>query len=440
MKKLLLVILSVIFFQPSFSQTAEKKWAIGLGAGVYGNLETDGIGFMPELYLSRFLSPSFDLRLQQDLGLFNSEVKSSLDVANYFLNLRYKFNNGKILSETSFLQPYLYAGPGYLFDNKTDGLNFDAGVGTKFKLSPSTALFIEGGYIDGIEYTKNNDNIKENLWKVVGGIEISLGKSKDSDGDGVKDSKDQCPDTPAGVVVDAKGCPVDTDGDGIADYKDDCPTEAGLLALNGCPDRDGDGVADKDDLCPDTPGLPKLKGCPDSDGDGVADKDDQCPDTPAGWKVDAKGCPVDTDGDGIVDGEDECPTVPGTKANKGCPEKETGPAMIDMKFENVHFASDKSYLTDYSKGRADKVIAVLKENPGYKVKIYGHTDSRESEDYNMRLSQRRIDSVVKYLASKGITEARILETKAFGESKPIATNDTAEGRAKNRRVEFEVYK
>ena len=426
----------------SYSQTAEKKWGLGLGAGIYQNIDNSGLGFKPELYLSRFISPSFDIMLKQDLGLWNSKVTNDLDAGNTFLNLRYKLSNGKLFSETSKLKPYLYGGVGYLQDNGETGINFDAGIGTKLAISPSTSLFLEGGYIDGIE-DKAPVVVKEDFWKLVFGIEFSFGKAKDTDGDGVSDRKDECPDTPAGVAVDEKGCPLDGDSDGVADYMDDCPTEAGLTSLKGCPDSDGDGIADKDDACPDVAGLAELKGCPDSDGDGVADKDDACADTPKGWKVDAKGCPLDQDKDGVADAEDKCPTEAGPADNDGCPVVEEAPAepvlLNDVEADAVHFVTDKSYLTKYSKDLLDKLVALLQENPGYSIGIYGHADERASEEYNMKLSQERIDSVVNYLKSKGISDDQILKTKAYGETMPIASNDTAEGRQKNRRVEFDIF-
>jgi len=149
----------------------------------------------------------------------------------------------------------------------------------------------------------------------------------DSDGDGVPDYLDQCPNTPAGVTVDAKGCPLDSDGDGVPDYLDKCPnTPAGVqVDATGCPlDSDGDGVPDYLDKCPNTPTGVKVDatGCPlDSDGDGVPDYLDQCPNTPPGVAVDAKGCPLDSDGDGVPDYLDKCPnTPPGTPVDAtGCP-------------------------------------------------------------------------------------------------------------------------
>ena len=420
------------------AQTADKKWAVGLGGGAYYGNTTEKTGVITEFYLSRYLNSSFDLMLLNNLGLRNSEEESSLDMSSTFLNLRYKLNNGYLLNENSAVQPYLYAGPGYIQDNETESLNWDAGLGFKFPLNPSIALFVEGGFIEGLGGDKAIDEgtFTESFWKGIGGIEISFGKAKDSDLDGVPDRKDDCPDTPAGVVVDKNGCPVDTDGDGLADYKDDCPTEPGDIALNGCPDTDGDGVVDKDDDCPDTPGLKEFDGCPDTDGDGVVDSKDECPGTPKGYKVDAKGCSIDTDGDGLVNEEDDCPTVAGTKENKGCPYEE--PAKLNMNFEPVLFPTDQSALTSSAKAKVDELVTILKKNPTYVVNVYGHADERASEEYNLKLSQDRAAAVVKYMKSNGIGQNQIAEVKGFGETKPIAPNTTKSGLQQNRRVELQM--
>lgn len=400
---------------------------------------------MSELYLGRYLSPKFDLLLKGDLGVFNSKVSYTTDLAFPSVNLRYKLTD-----EGKKIRPYLFAGPGFLADNLESGLSFNAGIGAKYYISSATALYLEAGYINGIEATRYGKSVTDNIWKATAGIEFDLGKTKDSDMDGVSDKKDKCPETPAGVAVDETGCPIDSDGDGVADYQDDCPNVAGLASLKGCPDKDKDGIADKDDACPDVAGLVSLKGCPDTDGDGIADKDDKCANTPRGWKVDASGCPIDTDKDGLADAEDNCPTEAGPKDNKGCPVKEpetpkeiTADQVIiqkDVKATPVHFVSDKSYLTDYSKGILDKLVQILNSDKAYMVNMYGYADSQGSDDYNLKLSQARIESATAYLVSKGIDAKRIIHQKAFGEANPVASNATEEGRLKNRRVEFEIFK
>jgi len=445
MKKVLFLSLILAIAASLNAQTSDKKWGAGAALGAYGTLKNGGIGIMPELYLSRYLSPQFDIMLKGELGIFRTGLKSNVDLANPLLNLRFKLTD-----ESKNFRPYLFAGPGFLADNATSGPNFDLGLGSKFYVNPSTAYYLEAAYIRGIKATSKDVTETENIWKVTAGVEFDFGKVKDADMDGVSDKKDKCPDTPTGVAVDANGCPIDTDVDGVADYLDDCPTVAGLTSLKGCPDSDKDGIADKDDACPDVAGLASLKGCPDTDGDGITDKDDKCSDTHKGYKVDASGCPFDQDKDGVIDEEDGCPTVSGPKDNKGCPvvieaakKKEILLAQVELqniKVQPVHFLSGKSYLTEYSKNILTKLIKTMNSNPLFNANVYGFADSQGSEDYNINLSQERVDSVVKYLISKGLSADRFIQQKAFGESKPATSNKTAEGRLQNRRVEFEIFK
>ncbi|MBA4410529.1 MAG: thrombospondin type 3 repeat-containing protein [Bacteroidota bacterium] len=441
MKKLILLLLIVAFTISSHAQTIDKKWGLGGGAGAYGTLENGGIGIIPELYLSRYLSPRFDIMLKGNMGIYRTILQSNLDFVNPFLNLRLKLSG-----EDSNLRPYLFAGPGYLFDNGVEAFNFDLGLGSKYYMSSNFALYMEAGYIRGIESVAKGITGRENLWKVTAGGELDFGKAKDSDLDGVSDNKDKCPDTPTGVAVDKNGCPIDTDGDGVADYIDDCPTIAGLTSLKGCPDADGDGVADKDDKCPDTPKGWKVdaNGCPlDQDKDGVVDALDKSPDTPVGVSVDKDGRPIDTDGDGVADYLDACPTVAGPKENKGCPVIEkTAEELVspEMSIEPVYFDYDKSNILPVEKAKIEKLVNLLKLNNDYNVDLTGNADSKGTEEYNMKLTERRINSVVKAITTSGIKAVRISKQKPLGETKPAATNDTEEGRALNRRVTFEVIK
>jgi OOP family OmpA-OmpF porin len=197
-------------------------------------------------------------------------------------------------------------------------------------------------------------------------------RAMDSDGDGVLDNLDRCPNTPKGVKVDRHGCPLDTDGDGVYDYMD------------------------------------------------------QCPNTPKGVTVDAKGCPPDNDGDGVYDYMDQCPGTPkGAKVNdKGC-----------WVLERIHFDTGKWDIKPDAYPALDEVLAVLESNPVLRVEIEGHTDNVGSEAYNQKLSENRARAVMEYLVKKGVQPER-LSSAGYGFSRPIAPNDTTEGRAKNRRVEL----
>jgi outer membrane protein OmpA-like peptidoglycan-associated protein len=268
----------------------------------------------------------------------------------------------------------------------------------------------------------------------------------------VADKKDQCPNTPAGAVVDANGCPIDTDGDGVPDGIDTCANtpKGAQVDEKGCPkDSDGDGVFDGIDTCPGTAAGCKVdeKGCPvDSDADGVCDGVDQCANTPSGARVDEKGCPVDSDGDGVADGLDQCPNTPaGARVDKdGCPIELTNREveMLDkgvITARDIYFDTGKSTLKPESEATLKELCSIFQQWPSLKVEIGGHTDAQGSNATNDKLSQERADAVEGWLKgncpNSGVGD---FTTKGYGESKPVASNGTAKGRATNRRVEFRI--
>ncbi|UCC83107.1 MAG: DUF11 domain-containing protein [Gemmatimonadota bacterium] len=250
--------------------------------------------------------------------------------------------------------------------------------------------------------------------------EYTFGKktSRDTDRDGVIDELDLCQNTPPGDEVDTRGCtlPKDRDGDGVLDQFDACPgTPLGeQVDASGCP-------------------LPK-----DADGDGVIDSLDRCPGTPLGEPVDASGCPLprDGDGDGVLDSGDDCPDTPaGEEVNeRGCPILFVAGATT-LTLEGVNFEFDRSDLTPESLPILDRVAELLLANPAVRVEVAGHTDIRGSHAYNMWLSMARANSVRDYLIGRGVAAER-MEASGYGPDEPIDTNDTAWGRANNRRVEL----
>ncbi len=246
------------------------------------------------------------------------------------------------------------------------------------------------------------------------GLQIGLGggtpKSVDTDGDGVNDDLDQCPNTPLGASVDANGCELDDDGDGVVNSKDQCPnTPAGA-------EVDSRGCAAKD-----------------SDGDGVVDAKDQCPNTPAGARVDANGCELDDDGDGVVNSKDQCPnTKVGVRVDvNGCEITEV------IELPGVTFASNSDRLLPGAEQVLDDAAATLRKHSDLVVVVAGHTDSDGAAAYNESLSERRAKTVLNYLVDRGANAAN-LTARGYGEANPVADNSTAVGKAQNRRVELQI--
>ena len=240
--------------------------------------------------------------------------------------------------------------------------------------------------VAGKYVTDPSENVVVNpykeCWSAVGGMDKADAKCGDqididSDGDGVPDSRDLCPNTPAGMTVDENGCPPDEDGDGVPDYLD------------------------------------------------------KCPGTPSGVQVDADGCPLDSDGDGVPDYMDKCfGTRSGVSVDKdGC--EIVGNLTIDL--TNDEFDFDSANLKPGMKAALNELAIKIKASKGYEVlTVIGHTDSSGPEDYNQILSVRRAQATADYLAEQGITGINVV---GRGESQPIADNSTRAGRSQNRRVE-----
>ncbi len=269
----------------------------------------------------------------------------------------------------------------------------------------------------------------------------SLNGCPDKDGDRIADYKDACPEMKGLAYL--FGCP-DADGDSISDDKDACPTVKGILALNGCPDTDGDGISDDKDACPNLFGDKQYNGCPDSDGDGITDNLDSCANTKGLPQF--NGCP-DTDNDQVPDHIDNCPLEPGSIQKFGCPVIDTNAVIltpeekkvINEAFSNLEFQSGTAQIAEKSLPSLEELAALLALRTAYNLEINGHTDNVGNAAKNLKLSQNRATAVKDFIASKGVDYNRI-KAKGFGSKKPIAPNKTAEGRQRNRRVEFKIVK
>jgi OOP family OmpA-OmpF porin len=302
------------------------------------------------------------------------------------------------------------------------------------------------------------DDFEDDCWQEAG--PAHLRGCPDRDNDGVADKLDRCPDTP-GLPADF-GCPLsDTDQDGTPDAADDCPDTPGPEKLSGCPDTDYDEIPDHLDQCPDLFGMPSAAGCPDDDADGVPNASDRCPDEPGTAQTD--GCP-DSDNDGTPDLLDKCPDAPGPVPDMGCPDSdedgtpdhldkcpdEAGPnegcpaiEKIDEEFlefaaDNIQFETGRATLKAASYVVLDQVAGILVRYPRYHLSVEGHTDNVGSNEDNLVLSEERALSCLEYLLSRGIDPDR-MEYRGLGAGKPIADNDSPEGRERNRRVVFTLF-
>ncbi|MCL7765132.1 OmpA family protein [Polaribacter sp. Z014] len=292
--------------------------------------------------------------------------------------------------------------------SEASSIYLSAQLGIKRKLSRRLDLeFRTGMYFnheDHLDAAISNKQNWENFFVTSLGVVLKLGKKKeyiiwvadkpagaefkiiDTDNDGVMDQLDVEPNTPIGAMVYGNGQAIDTDGDGLPDYKDKCPLEYGPISNEGCPLN------------------------------------------------------VDTDGDGVMDAKDLCPNTPGPVENKGCPKQEVVPPVnitqqIGLLATSIYFDTNKDVIKLISYSTIDQIVMLMKKIPDVRFVIEGHTDDRNSDRYNLYLSQRRAESVRKYMIRQGISSER-LEPKGYGESRPKFSNDNAGGRQLNRRVEI----
>ena len=444
LSKLLVVALLVVGINSIQAQDENNPWQVQFGVNavdVYptGDVSSFGNEFfnandhwniLPSISyvgVSKSVGDGFSIGARGSLNKISKLGDVSVDdFSHYALDGTIKYD---LIKRTTVIDPFIEIGGGYTWVDEIGAGTVNGGLGLNIWFTENLGLTLQSSYKHAFE----DYGVKH--FQHLAGISVKFGGT-DTDGDGIYDKDDACPEV-AGLEA-FNGCP-DSDGDGIEDSKDACPNEAGSKEMNGCPDADGDGVADKDDACPNEAGLPALAGCPDADGDGVADKDDACP-SEAG-PAENKGCPwADKDGDGVLDKDDQCPDVAGTVANAGCPEvTEEVQKQLNDYARTILFDTGKSSIKAESTSVMVDIITILKEYPNAKFTVEGHTDSVGSEKLNQSLSESRALSVKEFLVDKGIEEFR-LSAVGYGESKPMATNNTRAGRTQNRRVEINLVK
>jgi len=450
LKIALLALLLIVSYSNANAQDKENPWLLIAGtnvidislpsdhnSGYFGSYNGTGndLNFVPwlsKLSVGRYIGSGFSLELAGSLNKVErpSAPSSNSTYAGIDLNVKYDLNN--IFGDSGWFDPFLYAGLGENWIGADNGLGINIGGGFNAWISDQVAINFTTGYKD-VNAGTDFEMFQHSL-----GVAYKFGRM-DSDGDGIRNKDDKCPDVFG--LAEFDGCPdTDADNDGVTDCCDKCPETPGLAEFDGCPDTDGDGIPDAKDKCPTVAGPKITHGCPDKDGDGTADKDDACPDV-FGPKTNA-GCPFkDTDEDGVIDLIDRCVEVPGPASNDGCPEMFADQLSLDDALRGVYFDTAKSNIRPDAASILDQVASILGQNHNlqFKFSIDGHTDNTGQDDMNMRLSQARANSVRDYLIGKGIAANR-LNAQGFGETTPIDVNTTKEGRANNRRVEINEVK
>lgn len=295
--------------------------------------------------------------------------------------------------------PYIVAGAGEAVSELNGGTKFDetlvnAGAGVKFLLDRGFSIIAD---LRAVNSTDNEEtsglaslafSYTMNVGKKSseGDFEISQNKTQeeqpeesltDTDQDGIVDADDQCINTPAGVAIDESGCGLDGDSDGIADYRDECAQ------------------------------------------------------TPANVQVDDLGCPSDADGDGIADYADKCPASASNALidDTGCELQVS---------ENISFKLNSSDLEPTSLRQVEEIATFLKRYDQTIAIIEGHSDASGEAAYNEHLSKLRAAQVKQILVNQFNINPERLKTESYGESRPIATNETREGRQENRRVTAKI--
>ena len=317
----------------------------------------------------------------------------------------------KLVTDDYWVIPYADLGLGASVYKSYYGAFLPVGIGFRINFFDEAGININSQYRIPVSPETSNYHFFHNL-----GIYGIIGPKKEA----VK----PVPVIPAVV-------PKDSDGDGIIDNNDKCPNVPGVAKYDGCPvpDSDKDGINDDEDRCPTVPGVARYQGCPvpDTDKDGINDEEDKCPNQAGVARY--QGCPIpDTDGDGVNDEEDKCPTEMGLPENLGCP-------ALDAR--RIQFVLASAKLTKTAMAELDKGAKVLEKYPTVKISIEGHTDNTGSAAGNQKLSEQRAAAVKAYLVKKGISADRMVAV-GFGQTQPIADNKTAAGRATNRRVDFKM--
>ncbi|OQP58052.1 hypothetical protein A3860_06895 [Niastella vici] len=291
----------------------------------------------------------------------------------------------RFFADTVLINPFIGAGPGMILYEKNLYASLHVATGFQLRISNSVFLHTQLSY-----HVNLSSSINNNVTASIGLMGIILQRKKKNK------------TILSNQAVTAQQAPTDIDRDGIVDGEDDCPNDPGPRTFCGCPDTDGDGIPDNKDKCPKEPGIIEYIGCP----------------APT-VKMPAPVIKIDT-------------------LTKTSTIDSITTAMNKLA-EQIYFETDKATLTPASTHSLITIVALLKIQPFSLLQIEGHTDNTGTIERNVQLSEERANSVLEYLVSAGIDRKK-LTIKGFGATMPVADNTTPEGRAKNRRTVFVLYK
>ena len=494
---LLILMMMLLLSATAFGQFRAN--GLGGGAGIGGTLSnTDIERGDPGLHFRAFLRHDLGEQFEAEFGIgvateiMGDDEEFVTDMVPLDFRLLYR------PFMTDIFSPHIYGGMGVLRYNvttiparSTADVETEAwtafipfGLGIQYRVDDNTSFEVNGGYnyvlsdeIDaaigsddddgyfsahaGLTMTGSDPNGDPDMDGLTNREEKELGtdpKVADSDGDGLNDGEEF-------NTYKSNPLNADTDGDGLSD-RDEVKTHKSDPTKE---DTDGEGLKDGDEVNThstdptmadtDSDGLTdaeevndykSMAGKPDTDGDGLKDGEEV---KTHKTKFDV----ADTDGDGLNDGDEvnthkTNPNNPdsdggtvndGVEVNRGTnPNNAEDDVVLEVSevgakivLDGVEFATGKATITDASQEILEKAFQTLRAYPDMVVEIHGYTDSTGSRNGNLRLSQSRANAVRAYLVKKGIDGAR-MEAKGFGPDNPIADNGTAEGRQKNRRIEF----
>jgi OOP family OmpA-OmpF porin len=371
--------LTTAFKQKDWSKLSKKSFGIGVG---YWKGLTQHIDFSGTL-TGTF--SNFPAKFVKGDSIGQAGFTSQLDALLHF----------RLLKDKAAFNPFLSGGVGAGYFYGELAAYAPVGVGLQFKFNEGAVINLQAQWRMALNDAISNDYMLYSIGFIQKSKKIKTGKTKPVI---VK-----VPVAPPVITV------VDTDADGVPDEKDSCPLVKG--AVNGCPDSDNDGIADKDDKCKDVAGIAKYNGCPFADADN----------------------------DGVKDEEDKCPGIAGLKENNGCPEvKQEIKEKVDLAAKQIFFDFASDVVAGESFIPLAEVLTILKNDEQLKLNIAAHSDNKGTPARNMFWSEKRAKAVAEYFIANGISSNRIVY-KGYGDTQPVADNNTEAGRSKNRRVELKLH-